>query len=105
MAGVIWTEVARLDLDEITDHIAHDSMHYAQAVSGKILKMAKRIPEHPKMGRMVPELADEVIRERFIYHYRLIYEIRGKQIIIITLIHGSRLLIGNIGDRFDSEND
>lgn len=105
MAGVIWTEVARLDLDEITDHIARDSIQYAKAVSGKILKTAKRIPEHPKMGRMVPELEDEAIRERFIYHYRLIYEIREKQIFIIALIHGSRLLLENMGDRFDSVND
>lgn len=100
MAGVIWTEVARLDLDEITDYIARDSMQYAQAVLEKILETAKRIPEQPKMGRMVPELEDEVVRERFIYSYRLIYEIRGQQIIILALIHGPRLLLENMGDRF-----
>lgn len=105
MAGVTWTEGARLDLDEITDHIARDSIQYAQAVSDKILKTAKRIPEYPKMGRMVPELEDEAIRERFIYSYRLIYEIRDKQIFIIALIHGSRLLLQNMGDRFESVND
>jgi len=69
MAGVIWTEVARLDLDEITDHIARDSIQYAQVVSEKILKTAKHIPEHPKMGRMILELQDEAIRERFIHSY------------------------------------
>ena len=105
MAGVTWAEVARLDLDEITDHIARDSIQYAQAVSEKILKTAKRIPEHPKIGRMVPELEDEAIRERFVYNYRLIYEIHDQQIMIIGLIHGSRLLLENMAERFDSVND
>jgi len=35
----------------------------------------------------------------------LIYEVREKQIIIIALIHDSRLLLENMADRFDSVND
>ena len=48
--------------------------------------------EFPLSGRIVPELNQEAIRERFIYSYRLIYCIRGKTVTIVAVIHGKRLL-------------
>ena len=75
MAPIIWTAEARLDLDEITDYIARDSEHYAQAVADKIFNISKSIPTQPMLGRMVPEVKREDIRERFIYSYRLIYQL------------------------------
>ena len=32
------------------------------------------------------------VRERFVYSYRIIYEIRGAEIEILAVIHGRRLL-------------
>jgi addiction module RelE/StbE family toxin len=105
MAQLIWTREARFDLDEITDYIARDSVHYAQAVAGKLFKTGNSIPEHPLMGRVVPEIKRDDIRERFVYSYRLVYHLRDDQIIILAIIHGSRLLLEAIGDRFQSMND
>ena len=34
--------------------------------------MGESIGEQPLIGRIVPELADERVRERFLYSYRLI---------------------------------
>lgn len=104
MAPIIWTAEARLDLDEITDYIARDSEHYAQAVADKILKISKSIPTQPMLGRMVPEVNREDIRERFIYSYRLIYQPHEDRILILAVIHGSRLLLENIADRFPTND-
>lgn len=90
---------------QITDCIARDSEHYAQSVANKFLKVAKQIPEQPLIGRVVPEVKREDIREQFVYSYRLIYGVSDTSIPIIAIIHGSRLLLENIGDRFDSVND
>ena len=43
-------------------------------------------------GRMVPELGNADIRERFLYSYRLIHEIQPEYINIMAVIHGKRLL-------------
>lgn len=51
------------------------------------------------MGRVVPELGDESIRERFVYSYRIIYQIEKERILIVAVIHGKRLL-ESISDRF-----
>ena len=51
------------------------------------------------IGRIVPELKDDAVRERFVYSYRVVYEVRLTQIDIVALIHGRRLL-ESIEDRF-----
>ncbi|MFP4174137.1 MAG: type II toxin-antitoxin system RelE/ParE family toxin, partial [Candidatus Hydrogenedentota bacterium] len=38
-----------------------------------MLSVCRNIGEFPRMGRAVPEIGDENIRERFVYSYRLIY--------------------------------
>ena len=50
------------------------------------------IPDFPELGRIVPEISDAAIRERFVYSYRIIYRIESEGILIAAVIHGSRLL-------------
>ncbi len=56
------------------------------------------IPTHPLLGRVVPEIGDHNIRERFVYSYRLVYKIEENRILIVSIIHGKRLL-KNVSDR------
>jgi plasmid stabilization system protein ParE len=44
------------------------------------------------MGRIVPEIGDAAIRERFVYSYRIIYRVENERVLIAAVIHGSRLL-------------
>jgi addiction module RelE/StbE family toxin len=100
MAFVIdWSPEALEDLEAIAEYIARDSRFYAQSVVRKMLDMAESLVDFPKMGRVVPELSDKNIRERFVYSYRLIYEVRDSQIVIVAIVHGKRLLI-NVSERF-----
>jgi len=87
-----WSPEARDDLSSIAEYIARDSKFYAQAVVSKILDVSRSLPENPLMGRAVPELGKENIRERFIYSYRLVYHIEENDILIVAIIHGKRLL-------------
>ncbi len=54
------------------------------------------------MGRMVPELAVEDTRERFVYSYRLIYRVQSDHVLILAVIHGRRLL-ENLQHRLDEQ--
>ena len=51
---------------------------------------AKSLRKFPRRGRVVPEVADNAVRELFVKSYRLIYEIRDNQIVILAFIHGAR---------------
>ena len=47
-------------------HINKDSRYYAQQVVEQLFGLANELPAHPKLGRIVPELAGSNVRERFL---------------------------------------
>ena len=99
---VKWSPEAIEDLESIAEYIARDSEYYARAVITEILSVSRNICDFPLIGRVVPEIGDEVIRERFIYSYRLVYRVEPEQILIVAVIHGKRLL-ENVPERFDND--
>ena len=101
---VVWSPEAVADVEAIASYIARDSAAYARAVVEKILETARQLCEFPFLGRMVLELAQASIRERFVYSYRLIYRIRNDTITIAAVIHGRRLL-GPIRERLEGPED
>ncbi len=89
---LIWSSEALDDIDQIAEYIARDSLHHAQQVVERLFGLADDLPTNPQLGRVLPELADPNVRERFLYSYRLIYEITDKTILVLAVIHGKRLL-------------
>jgi toxin ParE1/3/4 len=87
-----WSPEAIEDIEAIASYIERDSPWYARAVVSKIVETAEAIPDHPELGRIVPEIDDKSIRERFVYSYRIIYRIEQERILVATVVHGSRLL-------------
>ena len=85
---LVWSPEAIEDIEGIATYIERDSPWYAKAVVSKIVETAGSIPEFPELGRIVPELGDENIRERLVHRYRLIYQLDEKRIVIAALIHG-----------------
>ena len=89
---VAWSPRAIEDLEAIAQYIAADSVAYAAAVVKTILRTARSLSQFPHSGRVVPEIADESIREWFAYSYRVIYRIEEEGITIAAVVHGRRLL-------------
>ena len=89
------------DIDAIAQFIARDSVHHAQRVVDGLFELGERITTHSLAGRIVPELGDAKVRERFLYSYRVIYEIGQDRIDVLAVLHGRRLL-ESIGERFES---
>ncbi len=94
---LIWTQEALDDIDAIAEFIARDSPTHAQQVVERLFELGDAIVDQPRAGRVVPELGNADIRERFLYSYRLIYEMSNDVILILAVIHGKRLL----EERFD----
>ena len=96
---VVWSPEALEDVDAIAAYIARDSIFYAAAVVEKMLTAAAGLNHFPQAGRVVPELNQPDLRERFVYSYRLIYRIEPQRILVTALIHGKRLLEDVTADR------
>jgi len=101
MAGqVIWSEEALDDVDAIAAYIARDSVTHARRFVSEVFDIADLLVTQPRMGRMVPELRQDRVREHFIYSYRVLYEIQGEDLHVLAVIHGKRLL-ESVAERFD----
>jgi len=85
---LVWSPEAVEDIAAIAAYIERDSPWYARAVASKIVEIAESIPEYPELGRIVPEIDDPAIRERFIHRYRVIYHLDEARVLIVAVIHG-----------------
>ena len=63
MGKVSWTTRASLHLQAIHDHIAPDSRFYAQRFVRGLIQATRKLEEHPRSGRVVPELPKHGFRE------------------------------------------
>ena len=89
MKKVIWTDTAKNHISLIWDFIAADSIFYANKVTDEIIEAAERLSIFNRMGRTVPEINKENVREIFYASYRIMYEIRPEAIYITQIIHGA----------------
>jgi len=70
---VNWSKIATDDLKSIYDYIAKDSVVYARRTVEEIINKSECLKVYPNVGRTVPELSNQRIRELIIYSYRMIY--------------------------------
>jgi plasmid stabilization system protein ParE len=58
----------------------------------RVLRATDRLARYPRLGRVVPELGIDNIREIIVGSYRAIYRIQQDGIQLLTLHHGARTL-------------
>ncbi len=92
MAQVRWTPQAADDLEAVCLFIARDAAPMAAIFADRVLRSTDRLASHPRLGRVVPELGIEDIREIIVGSYRIIYRIRLDAVHVLTLHHGARPL-------------
>ena len=94
---VRWTQSAWQEVQEAATYIGRDSPRYAAALVDEVRSAARSLRTFPSRGRVLPEVGDEAVRELFIKSYRLSYELRGNDVVILAVIHGARRLPGELG--------
>jgi len=89
-----WSRRARTDLHDLQTYIAKDSPYYARRFVGKVIASIETLANHPQIGRRVPEANRDDVRELVFQGYRIIYLTRPDHLYVITVVHGSRDLVG-----------
>ncbi|MEQ6341039.1 MAG: type II toxin-antitoxin system RelE/ParE family toxin [Gammaproteobacteria bacterium] len=85
-----WSRQARADVRQLRAYISQDSPFYARQFIERLFKRIDNIPEFPQIGRSVPEAEREDIREIIYRGYRTAPD----HLLIVTVLHGSRDLVG-----------
>jgi addiction module RelE/StbE family toxin len=96
---VEWSPEAVEDVESIAEYIGRDSVFYACVVVTKIVGATRNFKLFPKMGRVVPEVGDETVRECFVYSYRLMYRVEAERVLVVAVVHGKRSF-ESVEDRF-----
>lgn len=87
-----WTDQARDEVLRAFLYIAAERPKAARALMYRIRDSLRTACEHPLMGRTVPELEVANIRERIVPPYRLIYQVRRDELVVLSMLHERREL-------------
>ncbi len=88
---VIWTERASDDLHNIFEYLSTFSGSRAETVVGEIIDQAFVLENFPKLGRIVPEINIQTIRELVVERYRIVYSITAHGAVeILAIRHSAR---------------
>ncbi|HEX9829854.1 MAG TPA: type II toxin-antitoxin system RelE/ParE family toxin [Bacteroidota bacterium] len=77
-------------MNALAEYIARDSRYYAAAFIQELRDASRSLVRFSERGRIVPELGENAIRELLIHEYRMIYQVRNDQVLILGIIHGRR---------------
>src|SRR5437762_10510827 len=83
---------AKADLRRIGHRIARGSPQAAIAWLDKLEARARLAGRSPGLGRKVPEIDRDDIREAIVGNYRLVYIVKAKLVVILTIFEGHHLL-------------
>jgi len=89
---VEWSPLSIQRVLELAEYIALDKPDVAGKWASDIFDSTEKLKEHPKLGRIVPEINDEDFRELIEGHYRIVYWLNTSKISILTVCHGKQLL-------------
>lgn len=93
MAKVIWTEPALQDLNDIAEYIALDKFSAAEKLIPKVFSREELLEDSPSSGRKPPELKkNSRYREVIVGPCRVFYRLTKKEIVILHVMRGERLL-------------
>jgi toxin ParE1/3/4 len=89
---IVWSQTAVEDLRQIVQFIALDDAAAAAHLADRILNRIERAAGFPLSNRIVPEKAEESIREVILRPYRIIYQVddRREAIHILRIWHAAR---------------
>ena len=85
---LVWSPRSESELAAIVDYIAVDNLDAALELDYHITSSAERLMDFPKMGKLgrIEGTRELIVHE----HYILVYEIEGKELRVLSVLHASR---------------
>ena len=99
MAEVVWTEEALADLDAIGVFHERTSASYAKALVVRLFESVVVLEDHPRMGRKVPEIDHDLVRELVVERYRVVYQLMRERIEVVAVLHSRQDLVKKFRER------
>ena len=95
---VRWTRPALDDLLAIFRYVARDNPDAALRLRDRLRAATAALAEHPRLGRVVPEIGDESVREIVRGSYRIVYRV-AREVHVVAVMEGHREMTDPSTDR------
>jgi plasmid stabilization system protein ParE len=79
---------AKADLRRIGHRIARDNPQAAVAWLQKLQQRARLAGRSPGLGRKVPEIDRDDLREAIVGSYRIVYLVQAKVVVVLAIFEG-----------------
>ena len=89
----VFTKFAEDDLIEILDYFVDRNPDYIPKLVQRIDIRLEELRNYPRKGRIIPELEKKSItdyRELIEGNYRIIYHIKDREVLVLSIIDGRR---------------
>ena len=96
---LVWSGPALDDLRAIRAHVSREHPSAAQRLATRLRLAVERLASHPESGRLVPELTGSGYREVLVAPYRVVYQVRASDVVILRIWHGRRDVARFVSDR------
>jgi plasmid stabilization system protein ParE len=90
MKRYVLSTAAELDLDEIWDYIAQDSIKAADRWAGKLFDAFETIARNPGIGHKREDLTSCPVLFWPVSSYLIVYRTKGNRVEIVGVTHGAR---------------
>ena len=90
MAGIIWTNPALNDLNEIAEYISISNILSAKKLVASVFEKVERLDPFPESGKKALELNNLNYREIFVTPCRIFYKIEGNKVYILHVMRQER---------------
>lgn len=87
MAEIVWTREALHDIDAIAGFHSRTSRSYTSALVTRLYDAVGVLEAHPRLGRKVPEIDHDAVRELIVQGFRSIYQLQRNRIEILAVLH------------------
>lgn len=91
MRKIRWSHQALRDLQELGRYLSSKNPTAARHLLTRLRERVAALVEFPMMGRIVPELMREELREILEKNYRIVYLVSDEFIDIVTVFEAHRL--------------
>ncbi len=89
---VFWTEQAWQQLVEIESFVARNNPDAASRLVDRLVARGDTLASNPTRGRKLPEMPRSGFRELIVDNYRIVYRRTPKNVEVVTVFEGHRLL-------------
>jgi plasmid stabilization system protein ParE len=93
VARVRLTEQAQNELDAIIEYYERvGASDFAEVFEEKVIEKIRPLEQFPRMGRTVPEIGDEAIREVLYRNHRIVYVVDrdDEEVEVLTIFYSSQ---------------